>query len=200
MIHSLAEADALNDNPIKDRTVYTGRPADCSGRLAKEVKVYDALDELHIPYTRLDHEAIYTIEGCNEVDRLLGITICKNLFLCNSQKTKFYLLMMPGNKRFVTKEFCKQINSSRLSFAPEEYMKEYLDITPGSVSVMGLLNDKEHHVQLVIDKDVLKEEYLGCHPCINTTSMRLPMKDLLEKFLPYAGHEYWEVDLEWHEE
>lgn len=194
-----AEEAVLNDSPIKDKTIYTGRPVDCSDRLPKEVKVYDALDELGIPYTRIDHEAIYTIEGCNEVDALLGITICKNLFLCNSQKNKFYLLMMPGNKRFVTKEFSKQINSPRLSFAPEEYMERYLDITPGSVSIMGLLNDTEHQVQLVIDKDVLKEEYLGCHPCINTTSMRLPMKDMIEKFLPYVGHDYWEVDLEWQE-
>lgn len=200
MASDIDEKAVLNDSPIKDKTVYTGRPADCSGRLPKEVKVYDVLDELGIPYTRIDHEAIYTIEGCNEVDELLGIMICKNLFLCNSQKTKFYLLMMPGNKRFVTKEFSKQINSPRLSFAPEEYMEKYLDITPGSVSIMGLLNDTEHQVQLVIDKDVLKEEYLGCHPCINTTSMRLPMKDMIEKFLPYVGHDYWEVDLEWQEE
>lgn len=200
MTSDIAEKPVLSDSPIKDKTVYTGRPADCSGRLPKEVKVYDAMDELGIPYTRIDHEAIYTIEGCNEVDALLGITICKNLFLCNSQKNKFYLLLMPGNKRFVTKEFSKKINSPRLSFAPEEYMEKYLDITPGSVSIMGLLNDRSHQVQLVIDKDVLKEEYLGCHPCINTTSMRLPLKDMLEKFLPYVGHEYWEVDLEWQEE
>ncbi len=190
----------LMDSPIKDKTVYNGRPADCSDRLPKEIKVYDALDALEIPFTRLDHEAIYTIEGCREVDELLGITICKNLFLCNSQKTKFYLLLMPGNKRFVTKEFSKQINSPRLSFAPEEFMDRFLDITPGSVSVMGLLNDTEHNVQLVIDKDVLKEEYLGCHPCINTSSIRLPMKDVLEKFLPYTTHEYWTVDLEWQEQ
>lgn len=185
---------------IKDKTVYTGRPEDCSGRLAKEVKVYDALDELGIPFTRVDHDAIYTIEGCNEVDALLGTALCKNLFLCNSQKTKFYLLLMPGEKRFVTKEFSKAIESPRLSFAPAEFMEKYLDITPGSVSVAGLLNDMEHQVQLVIDKDVLKEEYLGCHPCINTSSIRLPMKDVLEKFLPYVKHDYWTVDLEWHEE
>lgn len=194
------ELNDLEKSYIKDKNLYTGRPTDCTGRLAKELAVYDALDKLEIPYTRIDHEAIYTIEGCNEVDSLLGITICKNLFLCNSQKTKFYLLLMPGNKRFVTKEFCKQINSPRLSFAPEEYMQKYLDITPGSVSIMGLLNDKEHHVQLVLDKDVLKDEYLGCHPCINTSSMRLPMKDILEKFLPYVGHEYMTVDLAWQEE
>ena len=192
-------AEEMSNSFIKDKTVYQGRPIEESGRLPKEIRVYDVLDELGIPFTRIDHEAIYTIEGCHEVDTLLEIPLCKNLFLCNSQKTKFYLLMMPGDKRFVTKEFSKQIESPRLSFAPEEYMAEFLDITPGSVSVMGLLNDKEHRVQLVIDRDVLKEEYLGCHPCINTSSIRISMKDLLEKFLPYAEHEYWTVDLAWQE-
>ncbi len=190
----------IENKPRIDSTVYTGRPQNETDRLSKEIKVYDALDELGIPFTRLDHEAIYTIEGCHEVDKLLEIPLCKNLFLCNSQKTKFYLLMMPGEKRFVTKEFCRQIESPRLSFAPEEFMEKYLDITPGSVSVMGLLNDKEKQVQLVIDRDVLQEEYLGCHPCINTSSIRIPMKDLLEKFLPYVEHEYIEVDLPWQEE
>lgn len=186
--------------PQIDTNVYIGRPQNETDRRSKEIKVYDALEKLGIPFSRVDHEAIYTIEGCNQVDKLLEIPLCKNLFLCNSQKTKFYLLMMPGDKRFVTKEFCKQIESPRLSFAPEEFMEEYLDITPGSVSVMGLLNDKEKHVQLVIDKDVLKEDYLGCHPCINTSSIRISMKDLLEKFLPYVGHEYIEVDLPWQAE
>ena len=181
-------------------TVYEGRPKDNQGRLERETKVYDLLDQLNIPYWRTDHERADTMTACNEIDRVLDVLICKNLFLCNRQKTKFYLLMMPGKKRFVTKEFCKQINSPRLSFAPEEYMEQYLDITPGSVSIMGLLNDTEHHVQLVIDRDVLKEEYIGCHPCINTTSMRLPTKDMLEKFLPYVVHEYIEVDLAWHQE
>ena len=199
MTHTLAQ-DIQQESPIKDKTVYNGRPTDCVGRLSKEIAVYDTLDSLQIPYTRMDHDAIFTIEGCHEVDEFLGITLCKNLFLCNSQKTKFYLLMMPGEKRFVTREFCKQINSPRLSFAPEEYMEEYLDITPGSVSVMGLMNDKEHHVQLVIDKDVLEEKYLGCHPCINTSSIRLPMKEVLTKFLPFVKHEYIEVDLPWQAE
>ena len=179
----------------QDITVYQGRPEDEQGRLAKEIAVYDMLDSLGIPYTRIDHEAIFTIEGCNRIDHVLGIHLCKNIFLCNSQKTKFYLLLMPGEKRFVTRDFCRQIESPRLSFAPSEYMEEYLDITPGSVSVMGLMNDKEHHVQLVIDKDVLQEEYLAFHPCINTSSMRIAMTDLLEKFLPAVGHDYMTVDL-----
>lgn len=184
---------------MEEIVVYHGRPENVEERLPKEVAVYDLLDELGIPYDRIDHEAIFTIEGCNNIDGVLGIHLCKNIFLCNSQKTKFYLLLMPGEKRFVTKDFCKQIVSPRLSFAPAEFMEEYLDITPGSVSVMGLMNDKEHHAQLVIDQDVLKEEYIGFHPCINTSSMRIAMKDLLEKFLPAVEHEYMTVDLPWQE-
>ena len=184
---------------MEEIVVYHGRPENVEERLPKEVAVYDLLDELGIAYDRIDHEAIFTIEGCNNIDGVLGIHLCKNIFLCNSQKTKFYLLLMPGEKRFVTKDFCKQIVSPRLSFAPAEFMEEYLDITPGSVSVMGLMNDKEHHVQLVIDQDVLKEEYIGFHPCINTSSMRIAMKDLLEKFLPAVEHEYMTVDLPWQE-
>lgn len=185
---------------FEDIVVYHGRPEDAQGRLPKEVAVYDLLDSLGIDYIRIDHEAIFTIEGCRQIDHLLGIHLCKNIFLCNTQKTKFYLLMMPGEKRFVTRDFCRQIQSPRLSFAPSEYMEAYLDITPGSVSVMGLMNDKEHHVQLVIDKDVLEEENLGFHPCINTTSMRITMKDLLDKFLPAVQHGYITVDLPWQEE
>ncbi|HIW81071.1 MAG TPA: prolyl-tRNA synthetase associated domain-containing protein [Candidatus Acetatifactor stercoripullorum] len=161
----------------------------------KELAVYELLDDLGISYTRLDHEAVYTIEGCDEIGGLLGVKLCKNLFLCNSQRTKFYLLMMPGDKRFVTREFCRQIQSPRLSFAPPEYMEQFLNITPGSVSVMGLMNDTENRVQLVIDRQVLEMEYIGCHPCVNTSSIRLSTKDLAEKFLPRVKHDYWTVEL-----
>lgn len=166
-----------------------GRPESKEGRLEKELRVYDLLDELEIPYERVDHEAADTIAQCEEIEQILGVEICKNLFLCNTQKTKFYLLMMPGRKPFKTKELSKQINSARLSFAKPEFMEEYLDITPGSVSVMGLMNDKEHHVQLLIDEDVVKSEYVGCHPCINTSSLKLRCDDILDKFLKHVGHE-----------
>ena len=172
-----------------------GRPADYGNRLEKERLVYDLLDELSIEYERIDHEALFTMEACLEVDRALGMPICKNLFLCNSQKTKFYLLLMPGDKKFVTKDLSKQIGSARLSFGPAEYMEELLNITPGSVSVMGLMNDKDNRIQLLIDKDVLKEEYFGCHPCINTSSLKMKTADIVEKFLPAVHHEYIEVEL-----
>lgn len=179
---------------IHDTTLYKGAPSP-EGRLPKEMAVYELLDKLEISYERIDHEAMMTIEACQDVDRLLGISICKNLFLCNSQKTKFYLLLMPGEKRFDTKTFCKQIGSPRLSFAPAEYMEELLNITPGSVSVMGLMNDKENKVSLYIDEDVLAEEYFGCHPCINTSSLKLKTADVIGKFLPYTEHGYGTVVL-----
>lgn len=176
-----------------DPVIYTERPTD--ERLPKEMAVYDLLEKLDISYERVDHEVMPTIESCQEVDKILGIEICKNLFLCNQQKTKFYLLLMPGTKKFVTKELSKQIQSARLSFAKENFMEELLGLTPGSVSIMGLMNDTKNQVRLLIDRDVLKEEYLGCHPCINTSSLKLKMRDVLEKFLPSVHHDYTVVDL-----
>ena len=173
-----------------------GRPADITGRLPVEMAVYDLLDLLGIAYERVDHEAVYTMEACAGVEAILQpAVICKNLFLCNRQKTQFYLLMIPGNKKFKTKDLSRQLGAARLSFAPEEFMMEYLCIAPGSVSVMGLMNDAENHVRLLIDKDVLKEEFLGCHPCVNTSSLRIRMCDLTGKFLPAVHHEYTKVDL-----
>lgn len=165
-----------------------GRPADCSGRLEKEIRVYDLLDRLGLDYERIDHEAAMTMEICAALDVALGAPICKNLLLCNRQNTAFYLLMMPGDKPFRTKDLSSQIGSARLSFAAAEYMESYLDITPGSLSVLGLMNDTENHVQLLIDKDVLEGEYIGCHPCINTSTLRLKTADVMERLVPAMDH------------
>ncbi len=172
-----------------------GRPTDETGRLEKEIKVYDLLDKLNIEYYRTDHEEANTMEVCNEIDKILGTLICKNLFLCNRTKTEFYLLMMPGDKPFKTKDITKQIGCSRLSFADAEYMEKYLNIKPGAVSIMGLMNDTENHIRLLIDKDVIKEETLGCHPCVSTSSLKFQTKDILEKFLPAVNHEPTIVEL-----
>ncbi|MBQ0001312.1 MAG: prolyl-tRNA synthetase associated domain-containing protein [Clostridiales bacterium] len=172
-----------------------GRPLTNEGRLDKEIRVYDLLDSLGIEYLRADHEAAFTMEACQEIDRLLDCMICKNLFLCNRQKTDFYLLLIPGGKVFKTKELSKQINSARLSFAGAEEMEEFLDITPGSVSVMGLMNDKENRVRLLVDKDVLESEFFGCHPCMNTSSLKLKTKDVFERVLPAMHHDMTIVTL-----
>lgn len=168
-----------------------GRPEISEGRLEKEIRVYDFLDSLGVQYKRIDHEAAMTMEACEEIDRTLGegAAICKNLFLCNRQETDFYLLLIPGEKPFKTKYLSAQIGSSRLSFGKPEYMEKYLDITPGSVSVMGLMNDRENKVRLLIGEDVLKEPHFACHPCINTSSIRFDMKDLTDKIIPAMKHE-----------
>ena len=190
------------DRPAK-REVLTmklqnGRPADTTGRLEKELRCYDLLDRLGVPYERVDHAPAMTMEVCQEIDRVLNAVICKNLFLCNAQKTDFYMLMMPGHKKFKTAKLSKQIGSARLSFASSEFMEEFLDITPGSVSVLGLMNDKNNRVRLLIDQDVIDHHtFVGCHPCINTSSLKLYTKDILEKFLPAVHHEYTIVNLPW---
>ena len=173
-----------------DHTLYQGRPSDLTGRLAKEIRTYDLLDSLGVSYTRVDHDALPTIEACLEVDRLLGSEICKNLFLRNAQKTDFYLLLMPGNKKFKTALLSKQIGSARLSFGEPEFMEEFMDLTPGSVTVMGLMNDKAGRVRLLIDKDILDGKSFGCHPCMNTTSLKIKTDDILKKFLKHTGHRY----------
>lgn len=178
-----------------DPVLYTGRPAD--RRSDREERCYELLDRLGVAYVRVDHEHADTIADCEQVESLLGAKICKNLFLTNRQQTDFYLLLMPGEKPFKTKLLSKQIGSARLSFAGEADMERLLGLSPGSVSVLGLMHDREKTVQLLIDRDVLAEEAFGCHPCRNTSSLRFSTKDLLQTVLPALGHEPRLVDLPW---
>lgn len=166
-----------------------GRPAHWADRLPKEIRCYDFLDALGIDYHRIDHDAAMTMEACADIDKALGADTCKNLLLCNRQCTDFYLLLIPGSKVFKTSQLSKQIGSSRLSFAGAEYMEQFLDITPGSLSVLGLMNDKEHRVRLLIDEEVLTAPLFGCHPCINTSTLRFSTEDLVNRIIPALGHE-----------
>ena len=172
-----------------------GRPDSVDGRLKKEIKVYDVLDSLGMEYERIDHAPAMTMEVCRDIDEALGAAICKNLFLCNRQKTQFYLLMISGDKAFHTKEISSQIGSARLSFGDPEFMEEFLDINPGAVSVMGLMNDTGNHVRLLVDEDILKGEFLGCHPCVNTSSLKLRTRDVFGTFLNAVHHDMTVVHL-----
>lgn len=167
----------LNNRPLEQRQ-------------EKEMMVYDLLENLHVSYERVDHQPAMTMNDIIEAEKKLNVNICKNLFLVNSNKSQYYLLMMAGYKKFKTKIISQQINSSRLSFAGDDAMLKYLNITPGSVSVMGLRNDQENHVKLLIDEDILKDEYIGFHPCINTSSVKIKTQDLLTKVLPAINHDY----------
>ena len=178
-----------------DLKIVKGAPAEQGCRLDKEMNVYSLLDQLCIEYERVDHEPAFTIAACEEIDKLFETPLCKNLLLCNSQKNKFYMLLLPGDKLFDTKELRSQIGSSRLSFAPGEYMENLLDITPGSLTVLGLANDKDNKVTLILDKDVISEPYICCHPCVNTSSLKIKTEDILEKFIPYTNHKPLYVDL-----
>lgn len=175
--------------------IEKGRPADISGRLEKEIKSYDFLDTLGISYDRVDHDAAFTMEACNAVSEELGIMICKNLFLCNRQKTDFYLLVMPDDKPFKTKGITGQLGCSRLSFADENSLLKLLNLTPGSATILGLMNDTENKVRLLVDSDLLNEQYFGCHPCINTSSLKIKTRDVFGKLTKALKHEYTVVTL-----
>ncbi len=180
---------------MSELILENGRPQSEEGREAKEIRCYDLLDSLGIEYHRIDHEKAETMELCAEIDKTLGATICKNLFLCNRQQTDFCLLLIPGDKVFKTKDLSKQIGTARLSFATPEHMEKYLDITPGSVSILGLMNDKENAVKLLVDEDVLAGEYVGCHPCVNTSSLRIRTEDMFGPLLRAMKHEMTRVTL-----
>lgn len=162
---------------------------------ARALAAFALLDELGIPYRRIEHAPAETMEVCAAVSDALGARICKNLFLCNRQQTAFYLLSMPEDKPFFTKDLSRQIGSSRLSFAPPEKMEELIGCSPGSASVLGLANDTEGRVRLVLDREVVEAERFACHPCDNTGSLTIATRDLLEKFLPHVGHPYEVVEL-----
>lgn len=176
-------------------TIETGRPADCSGRPEKECAVYDLLERLDIPFTRANHPAAFTMEECEAVSQALHTPICKNLFLCNRQKTAFYLLLLPASKPFRTKEITAQLGCARLSFAGEEQLASLLHLTPGSATIFGLQYDTENRVQLVVDRDLLDEAYFGCHPCINTSTIRLRTSDVFDRLTHALHHDYTLVTL-----
>jgi Ala-tRNA(Pro) deacylase len=177
-----------------EQTLKTKSP-DPFGRLQQEIDSFQLLDRLGIDYAWLDHEIKMTIADCEDIDEILEIKLCKNLFLWNKAHDSYYLLMMPGHKKFITKEVSAQVGSSRLEFAPGEEMEALLNLSPGSVSVLGLMYDTDNRVQLLIDRDVLAHPYIGCHPCINTSSLRMPTTDFLEKLLPAIGHKPIILDL-----
>ncbi len=178
--------------PIDKLQIHKGRPEDEQDRLAKEIRTYDFLDHLGIEYYRIDHAPATgdDLPLLAAIEESLDARICNNLLLANRQRTRFYMLMLPSDKRFRSSEVSKQAGSSRLHFAEPEYMEELIDCTPGSASIMGLINDRDRRVQLLVDEDILRSEYVGCHPCINTSSLRIRSKDLFEIFLQAAEHDY----------
>jgi len=172
--------------------IYTTAPTDREG---VEQAAFDLLEKLHIPFERVEHECADTMEDCRAISEALCVQICKNLVLCNRQQTQFYLLCMSANKPFKTKDLSAQIGSSRLSFASAEKMEELLGVTPGSASILALMNDKDNAVQLILDRDIYSRQNFGCHPCKNTGSLKISTSDVLNIFLPHVNHKAIVVDL-----
>lgn len=172
-----------------------GRPMTRERRLEREVRVYNLLDALKIEYWRVDHDAVYTMDMCETVDKVLGATMCKNLFLSNRRQSEFYLLMMGNDKIFRTSELSSQIGVSRLSFADRNNLMVYLDSEPGAVSFLGLMNDTTKKVKLLVDEDLLNSEWIGLHPCVNTSSLKIRTKDIFGKILMSFGINMYSVKL-----
>ncbi len=177
------------------KEMKAGRPDLNAERSMNEVKVYDFLDKTGIKYMRADHEAVFNMERCLEIEEAMSCKICKNLFLCNRQKTKFYFLIMPGYKKLDVKALSEQTGLSRLSFANAEDLKKYLDIEPGSASVLCLINDIGNYVQLLADREVLTQDFMCCHPCVNTSTIKIKTEDIIEKLLKKTGHDITVVNL-----
>ena len=176
--------------------LFKGRPAEmpCT---EMENRVYDFLDSLNIDYETLKHPAAFTIEECHKIRDIVNVPVFKNLFLTNKQQTQFYLLLMPGEKVFKTKYLSAQIGAARLSFADENHMMKYLGVTPGSVTPMGLINDTNKEIRFLIDEDVKNYPAFACHPCINSASVVMTLKDLTETVIPASGHGIQWVTLPW---
>ena len=173
--------------------VYSSIPVE--GLNEAQQAVFEALRTLSIPFERVEHENADTMEDCVAIAEALGADVCKNLVLCNRQKTNFYLLTMPGDKPFYTKDLSHQIGSSRLSFASPDAMEELLRVQPGSASILSLLFDTEHKVQLVMDRETMDQEFFCCHPCKNTGTLKMKTSDVLNIFLKHTGHIPTTVDL-----
>lgn len=174
--------------------LYDGRPVG-EACVDMETKAYDFLDRLEIRYKTLKHPAAFTIDECKKIRDEIHAPVFKNLFLTNRQQTKFYLLVMLGEKPFKTKYLSAQIGSARLSFADEAHMQRFLGVTPGSVTPIGIMNDFGKDITVLLDEDLRRHDDFACHPCINTASVVLSLHDLTDRILPATGHTFTWVTL-----
>lgn len=146
--------------------------------MSKE-EVYLKLKELNIEYLKIDHIPIYTIDEANNLDIENKEYIAKNLFLMDDKKRNYYLLVVKSNKKIDLNDLKNKINSRRLSFASEIDLEKYLKLKKGSVTPLGVLNDVERKVKVIIDEDILKEEIVGVHPNDNDATVFMKTKDLI---------------------
>lgn len=171
---------------IRISEVHQGAPDD--QRQGLESQAYDTLKKLGIPFERVDNDAVEAMADCVEISERLGAEIRKTVLLCNRQKTEYHMLIMSADKPFVTKDYSEAVGCARMSFASGDAMVELLGQPPGTASVMGLLNDGDGRVKLLIEESVANEDWFACNPGVNTSHIRFRTKDLVEKLLPAIGH------------
>ena len=159
----------------------------CENLSQKASYVCDHLKNLGIDFLIKTHEPAETLEKCSEVEKSIDGKICKNLFLQTTSGNVYYLLMMSGEKKFVTKNVSKALGSSRLSFSSGNRMEEMLNTSPGSLSITSLIFDKGKAVSLAIDSDILKEEFICCHPCDCTATLKIKTSDITDILIPSLG-------------
>lgn len=142
------------------------------------------LDNLGINYKKIEHSPAATMEECKKIEEILDNAICKNLLLRTTNGSAYYLLILRNDKQFVTSRISKLLGSSRLSFASGEEMESLLNTTPGSLSILSLIFDKEKKIKLAVDRDAVENEFFCCHPCDNTATLKIKASDITDIFIP----------------
>lgn len=158
------------------------------------IDIYAFLDQHHIPYIRQDHPPVYTTEQAERLVPPLPGVHAKNLFLRDKRGKRYFLLVVQASKEIDLKNLAIQIETSRLSLASPRRLMEYLGIEPGAVSLLALINDPEHNVELLIDRHLWDADALHCHPLVNTATLAIPLSGI-KTFLTATGHTYHLIDV-----
>ena len=169
--------------------VKQGRPEDFDKRPEKEQRVYEFLDELGIDYLYLDHQEEFSMGDAADADEAIGVVGAKNVFLRDKKRRNYFLILVNGTKRIDLKPISELTGIKKLTFCHEDDLDEVLGLTPGAVTPLGLLNDPEGRVQLIIDESLQDEELFAMHPCVNTVTIRMSNQDFMNTVIPAMGHE-----------
>lgn len=146
-------------------------------------KVLDKLKELNIEYKEVEHEPVFTIEDMDALgDVFEGAKICKNLFVRDQKGKRHFLIVVPEEKRVPLVDLATKIGSTKLSFASEERLMKYLNLKPGAVTPLAVVNDENSAVEVFFDEELKKEKVLGVHPCVNTSTILISQENL-EKYV-----------------
>jgi Ala-tRNA(Pro) deacylase len=156
--------------------------------------IYAVLKEIGIPYVKHDHQAVFTVEEAAQYDLQFEGAKSKNLFLTNKTGDAYYLLVVDAQTRVDLKKVTAFVNEAKLSFASPEKLFDYLELTPGSVSPFGLINDSEKAITVLIDKTLMKQDKIGFHPNKNTATLIITTSDF-KKFLDWTGNRVFYLEV-----